>query len=353
MKHLIFIFVLLGFFTACDDQQVKKRLHYLPDSTGSIDEIIVVTPKQYWRGEVGKKLRKKLQRDYDILPQSEPLFDLHQVAGNNLLDLLKRSSLILVMSTLDTPNATTNLINNQISQLKAAGKKEPTAFFARSNVWASPQRIVYLFGQNEAALLENIEKYEGSIIQQLKKIGDKKALTNVYIPGVNDGLSQLVQQKFKLNFDVPNKYEIAHQTNDMLWMRFDNYATESVSNIIIYTKPYDNNEAPLLSQALPIIMRDEAGQHVQSQLKNTYMIADSILPFEQQMITYAGNKGIVSKGLWRIKNDFMGGPFINFCFNDETNKRTVTIDGFVYAPKQKKRPHMRNLEALLSTVQPL
>ena len=47
----------------------------------------------------------------------------------------------------------------------------------------------------------------------------------------------------------------------------------------------------------------------------------------------------------------MSGPFLNYTFVDEENNRVVTIDAFVYAPKDKKRIHMKEMEAILYSLE--
>jgi hypothetical protein len=55
------------------------------------------------------------------------------------------------------------------------------------------------------------------------------------------------------------------------------------------------------------------------------------------------------RGLWRLENAFMGGPFISHTILDEKNNRIVTVEGFVYAPSLDKRNYVRELEAILQT----
>jgi hypothetical protein len=55
------------------------------------------------------------------------------------------------------------------------------------------------------------------------------------------------------------------------------------------------------------------------------------------------------RGLWKLENAFMGGPFINISLLDENRNRVVTVDAFVYAPGLDKRNYVREVEAILNT----
>ena len=62
-------------------------------------------------------------------------------------------------------------------------------------------------------------------------------------------------------------------------------------------------------------------------------------------------KGSKSRGFSRdVENNFMGGPFISYSSVDIANRRVVTIDCYVFSPKNPKRNLMRQLENLVYTV---
>ena len=57
------------------------------------------------------------------------------------------------------------------------------------------------------------------------------------------------------------------------------------------------------------------------------------------------------RGLWTLEGGFMGGPFISYAFIDPETSRAVMVTGFVYAPREEKRELLRQVEALMYTVQ--
>ena len=57
------------------------------------------------------------------------------------------------------------------------------------------------------------------------------------------------------------------------------------------------------------------------------------------------------RGLWETRGDFMGGPFVSITQYDEKHGRIVTVDGYVYAGKKDKRNYMRQVEAIMSTME--
>ena len=76
-------------------------------------------------------------------------------------------------------------------------------------------------------------------------------------------------------------------------------------------------------------------------------------PPYQGPIDIMGQPGRETQGLWRIVNDFMGGPFRNYAWYDEATSTYYMIDVFVHAPKEGKKKFMRHLDYVLSTLRPL
>ena len=56
-------------------------------------------------------------------------------------------------------------------------------------------------------------------------------------------------------------------------------------------------------------------------------------------------------GLWEVANYFMGGPFISFTTVNTATREVVTIDCYVYSPKEKKRNLLRELQHLVYQVE--
>ena len=62
------------------------------------------------------------------------------------------------------------------------------------------------------------------------------------------------------------------------------------------------------------------------------------------------NYVFILKGLYKMENDFRGGPFESFSQYDKKNKRIVTIEGNVFAPAFRKQEFMLELEAMISSL---
>jgi hypothetical protein len=55
-------------------------------------------------------------------------------------------------------------------------------------------------------------------------------------------------------------------------------------------------------------------------------------------------------GLWDVENYFMGGPFVSYTTVNQATKEVITIDCYIYSPKDEKRNMMRDLQHLVYLV---
>ena len=62
--------------------------------------------------------------------------------------------------------------------------------------------------------------------------------------------------------------------------------------------------------------------------------------------TFEGLFSMEIRGLWKIENDYMGGPFYSLTVVDTANARLLTVEGYAYAPYFDKRPYIREVEGL-------
>ena len=63
------------------------------------------------------------------------------------------------------------------------------------------------------------------------------------------------------------------------------------------------------------------------------------------------HNGVELRGLWASVRDKMGGPFYSFTQIAPDSTSCISIDGFVYAPQEHKRDYLREVEAIVKSIQ--
>jgi len=102
------------------------------------------------------------------------------------------------------------------------------------------------------------------------------------------------------------------------------------------------------------VKRDEfEGKYIKGPTEGSWMTTEHRIKPEVISYTKNGNYFVKMRGLWRVENDYMGGPFVSLSTLSADKTHIITVEGYVYAPKYKKREYVRQLEAILSTVYPI
>ena len=216
-------------------------------------------------------------------------------------------------------------------------------------MFAAPQTFRFITGSDKSSVIETIRKSFNKVKQEIDLNEVSIQRTRIFAFGSNHLITKKVQDTFGFDFKVPLDYVVAVNKDKFMWLRQD---TKNVTNnILIYEVPYDAQSMSGENlKTLPIRLRNEIGKrYVEGPSEESYLGTELRLPYIQQDRDLGNRYALETRGLWKMEYDYMGGPFVNYTIYDEPNNRMVLIEGFVYAPGEKKRKLMRNMEAILST----
>jgi hypothetical protein len=66
-------------------------------------------------------------------------------------------------------------------------------------------------------------------------------------------------------------------------------------------------------------------------------------------INFKGRFAVQLRGLWKVNNYYMGGPFISYAMVDEGTNRLYYVEAFLYSPGEEQRDDLRELNTILKT----
>ena len=154
----------------------------------------------------------------------------------------------------------------------------------------------------------------------------------------------LLDQDFGITMKVPPGFKIMKQAEDFIWFQYD--TPEIFQGIVVYTYPFVSDSAFTVNYALPI--RDNLlKKYVPGPTNGSYMTTEKRFEQGYSVFKHNGNYAAEMRGLWRLENDFMGGPYIAISELDVVNQRVISAFGFVYAPSKDKRNLLRQVEAMV------
>jgi len=313
MKKYILI-VALVFVSCTDDTKVVLA------SSGNLNEISIVAEDQLWEGSVGKALKNVLSKPIYGLPQQEPLFRLRQIPPRVFSGFVTKSRTIIIIE------------NN---------KQKHTRLLL--NKYASPQTVIVVSGMTSREIIEEFKKNSKEIIKRIKETEIKEKQRRIR-KALNS--SQVLDSIFNIKLNYPSIYRVAVADRNFVWLRKD---TKSGSvNLSVFQAPLTANK---LNAETIITIRDSVSkQKIPGPTKETYMSTEMQYKSVLASTKISKYKGQELRGLWEVKKQFMGGPFINFSVVDSINNRILFFDGFVYSPGTEKANYVFEIEAIIKSL---
>lgn len=331
MRSIIFSGALLMLFFSCGNKSSQDKL--LLDSSGNFNHVSVVVDNELWSGQVGDAIRNVLAATIYGLPQDEPIFTINQIPPSVFSDFVTRNRTIL-----------------KIESGGEAGLK------ILNNVYAQPQKVIIVSGKTNEEVISVIKENASKIVSTFKneEIAERQRLM-----AKSPHTFTSIKEKLALTIQFPSAYRVAREADNFFWIRKD--ITTGTTNIMIFEVPFSaiKRNDSLASQIVKL--RDSIGQiyikgRQDGQVKADGGIIESFMTTEDAYAPYLfetilDNKpAFETRGLWELKADFMGGPFINYAIEDEINKRWIIVEGFAFAPSVEKRDYVLELESIIKSI---
>jgi len=323
---LPFAIFLLAFYSCGENKKGKPSSR----SSGKTAEMLVATSSENrWQGKVGEAIRAYFNQDYEVLPQVEPLFEMAHIPIDKLLEnkMFKAHHNILIVEIDETAK------DNTIE--------------ARKDFWSKPQRIINIKSPSEDAFVSFFNEKKEAIYSILMDSEYERLQKTFYAFRDRDIMSE-IKNHFGFSLEVPSGFYVATKKAEFMWIRKE--TQHNSQGLIIYT--YDYMDTLAFDQARIISFRNTITEEfVPGPSEGSYMVvAEEYSPIYSMSIDFNGIFAIETRGLWRLENDFMGGPFVSYTFVNERNNKVVTIDGYVYAPNKPKRDLLIQMEAIAHSI---
>ena len=308
-------------------KQNKKSI-MMPNASGLPYEMLVVMDEAQWERPLGRAVFNVLDSDVPGLPQSERSFRITRVDPSGM-----SSNMFRIMR---------NIIKVDIQKDRYT---QPKLKFSR-DVYSYPQMVMTLQAPDEESLAQFVEENSQSIIDFFTKAEMNREINNLREKH-NPEVSRLAGEILGVDVWVPWEISKFKKGKDFLWAS-TNTGKKDMS-IVLYSYPYTDENTFTLEYFLA--KRDSVMKaNIPGGPEGSYMTTNHDYTYVKDA-TVHGKYAQVARGLWFVKGDRMGGPFVSHSRVDEVNGRVIVAEAFVYAPEALKRDLIRRMEAALYTLQ--
>jgi len=314
--------------SSCDtvNQQGGAAGRIMPNISGGAGEVLVVMDQFNWDNSAGQLLQDILKEEIPGLPQSEPLFDVLQVTAASFDGIYQ--------------------FHRTIVLTKIESGLEPAVRF-RENVWAKPQIMVQLEAPTGTALRELLEENEERIQNFLIQY-DRNRLIKNYRDSKDPAIQKEIALHHQVKLAIPRGYNMDFSKEEYTSVSIEAPDLSQVIQVFDFPAegPQDLNTANIIEKRNTFTKN-----YVQGPRDNSYMTISKLFEPIAYDMQINNVKVLEVRGLWDLENGYMGGPFISHSIYDANRNRIVTVDGYVYHPNQKKRVKLKQLEAIIFSME--
>lgn len=314
---------------ACGSVSDSKKKEYVPESTGSPYEMVIVCDNDLWETSVGDSVKNIFQGLEPMLNQEEPKFGILRKRAFGFKGVFTRHRNVLMLK-IDTTLSDDNQMMYGVNY----------------DQWAKPQIVISLKAKNDKQMAKLFELKKADILFAFEEAEQFRFVTRLrkYSSAKMDSL---LRNDFGLSLSLPKNYVVRNlEKPNFVWLSYE--MPTSSQGILVYTYPYHGEK---LTEAFLMNKRNEFVKRVPGQLPNTHMQNSELIVPIFQDIDINNRKWLKISGFWGLKGDFMGGPFRNYSTIDTSANRVISIDCYVYSPDYNKgqRNYIKQLDAVVRT----
>jgi hypothetical protein len=295
-------------------------------SVGVTSEILVVTQnKEQWKGIAGEAIRAYFGQSQYGLPQEEPIYNIANIELENMSDMFQKHRNILLV--------------------EMGSKQEKPIVETRADLWAKPQRVVKIRAANPDQWVQTFDEHKESI-RLLYDRTERERLMNIFRPTAKTDVAEALFRHLGVSMIIPEGFFVAKTENDFMWIRRE--TPENSQGIIVYRIPY-RDTLQLTDNRLTYTRDSIVSRHIPGPSPGSFMTTDKefVPPMSQRINYFVEDFAIENRGMWKLIGDFMAGPYLSYTVIDQSKGHLITVEGYVYAPNKDKRDLLRQLEAVL------
>jgi len=261
-----------------------------------------------------------------MLPQSEKSFTLIPVANSSFLPIMQKHRNILLIS-----------ISGEFTETKLTISRD---------LWAMPQIVLNAVGPDIHSIAKILTEKRETMMNLYEQAELERQSKNVTAFS-DTTVHRKIKERFDVSLHVPSGYyTIMRNDADFMWL--ETQTKHNSVGILIYTYPFVDDSTftvkYLVDKRDAILKEKVPGARDSSWMTTTRVFMPELTIKKYKNLQYGE-----LRGLWELVNDYMGGPFISRSYIDETKRRIVTVEGYVYAPRDSKRDDIRRVSGIINT----
>ncbi len=316
-------------------------------AVGLEDEIIVFADSNDYYNLEGTLLDVFAKIIYT--PQPEKLFKLTRKNIEELGKYQDRKNIIIVAplsSNGETAKFLKGILDSNVTKLVM---NDSVHVINKYDLWAKNQLVMILTAPTMEKLKKDILFDHDKLVKYFQKISNKRLYEKLYARIYENRKTEAkLLKKYGWIIYVQTDFLLAKDDslNNFVWLR---RAPNTSVERWIFVKWIDNASPAYLNKDSVYALRNRITKKYYRATDDTSYVEIADDYITTTPVNFKGRYALMTQGLWRMTDQSMGGPFVNYTFYDEKTHRIYMLDGSIYAPKYKKKQIIQQVDVLLQS----
>lgn len=327
----LLVLVLGGLFLSGCGKQKKSATGGLFGASGSPMEMVAVLPLEFDSPSLRDSIKAAFGHPMPILPQAEPMVKVMTTTEANFTQMFKSMRNVLYISI--DPELYTR----------------PSVGLSRDQ-YADGQLIIHAKAESLQAFYKLLSQ-RGEYLSELIHDEEMKRISASFETTYSSKLAGLVKENIGgWTINATNLMKYTNTDDHFVWA--SDQGEKGRTDMMIYTYPLETVGS--LEPSHIIAMRDSVLQrNVKGQYEGSFMTTEKRIEPKVRKIEYNGIQRVELRGLWAMKGDMMGGPYVLHAIPDAARGRVIVAEVSIFNPGGPKKNLMVYAESQLYTLRPV
>ena len=299
--------------------------------------------------ELEDVIENSLSRPF-FTPQPERWFRLSRYDLADLLDH-KRERNILIMAPIDAGNAMgeymRTALDSNVQKLVRSGEQH---VFVKKDLWYRGQVVVHVTGSS----MEDMRNFLASNGDQLEYYfleawRERERKTMLNLPREEE-LEEHLFDRYGWSVAAIKSWFVGKDSSELGTVLLRRQAPRETERWLM-VHWIDTTNTSLLNPKFAYETRNRLTKILYRTYDDSaWVVIDSVNNLQFDEVNFQGRYAVRMKGLWRMSDHSMGGPFLSYLLYDEDQRRIYFLDGSIFAPRYEKRKLIQDIDVMMHTL---
>lgn len=264
------------------------------------------------------------------------------------LDQLKRSRSLVIAAALEDTSAAGQFMNALLDeQVKQAVRRGEINYIPLKEKWFKDQLTILITAPTHAELAKYMLQNKERLVQDLEEVERQRYTYEVYKKKeqveladslwTEYGFKVRVQHDYMWNVDTTNFVSFRRympENDRWFWVSW----LDGVKNVDQIDELWINSRRDALLK-----------EYIRGTSDSSYVQTEYLRPIKFEETEVNGLQAWNVEGTWKMINGAMGGGFVHMTIYDPKQQRVYMTEYMVFAPSFRKRPYIRQFQAMART----